>query len=875
METIPDIMYTDLVSEEMWFMLSKPGVKKTIIGLIYRPPSGNCNAFLDRFDQTLTSLSQKFNMTQVEVVIIGDFNIDYAKTQDPIRKRLSIITGDQGLIQVIKKSTRVTNKSKSIIDLLFTNIKPSLVSKSGTVEVSISDHVPVYICKKAVRQRHPKKTILSRNYRYYTRDIFEKVLLDNECWRTFWATKRDPDKLWNIMLRIIKDSINRLCPLRKVVIRDDQHPLIDKDLRQQLKNKDRLYRKAKASCAKDDWDQFLKIRSDTRKLCVKRKREFVVSTLNETRDNPKHFWREIGKNLHFGKPKANSVSCTRIKDSNGCIVTGDEVKSIFNSYYVSIGQDLASKFQSNVKTLISTVDRKRQCSFRFVGMKEVVAVIKNLKNNKSTCIGEVNMRVVKDAMTILILEFTHLINECLDLACMPTEWKVGIVSPIPKGLPSLNPGDYRPVSVLPAPSKVMERIVYNQLIYYLETNCLLDGRQHGFRKGHSTATAVMEVVQFLYRSIDTGQYVHCAFIDYSKAFDTLDHGILCKKLAGLGFDAQIVEWCRNYLTGRNQCVKIANEVSSKLQITCGVPQGSILGPLFFLIYVNDLLDRFVGSEIYITLYADDTVLYTSDKCSSAASRRLENGLEELSSWCNENKLTINVRKTKHMIVLPVNAVNNGNRVLLNGTELDIVHCYNYLGVIIDDTLSFTSFLKEKCNKVNARIYQLGRMRKYISNDIASLIYKQTILPICEYADLMVESSPAGNIARLQTLQDRALRIIDNKKHRALDVDVLANLYRITPLKLRRAEHLGLIMYRLSAEDHYIKRNRPNVNLRSNNRIKFIQHNRQYEKYLKSPLSRGITLWDRIPEAVQKSTTKVKFKVGIKPHLMTLTMPILR
>ena len=105
--------------------------------------------------------------------------------------------------------------------------------------------------------------------------------------------------------------------------------------------------------------------------------------------------------------------------------------------------------------------------------------------------------------------------------------------------------------------------------------------------------------------------------------------------------------------------------------------------------------------------------------------------------------------------------------------------------------------------------------------------------------------------------------------------MLANLYRITPLKLRRAEHLGLIMYRLSAEDHYIKRNRPNVNLRSNNRIKFIQHNRQYEKYLKSPLSRGITLWDRIPEAVQKSTTKVKFKVGIKPHLMTLTMPILR
>ena len=141
---------------------------------------------------------------------------------------------------------------------------------------------------------------------------------------------------------------------------------------------------------------------------------------------------------------------------------------------------------------------------------------------------------------------------------------------------------------------------------------------------------------------------------------------------------------------------------------------------------------------------------------------------------------------------------------------------------------------------------------------------------------MVELGPAGGIARLQKLQDRALRVIDNNKHRALDTDMLANLYRITSLKLRRTEHLGLTMYRLSTDDCYIERSRPTVsNLRSNNKIKFIQHKRQCEKYLKSPLSRGITLWDRIPEAVKKSTTKVKFKAGIKPHLMTLTMPVLR
>ena len=200
-------------------------------------------------------------------------------------------------------------------------------------------------------------------------------------------------------------------------------------------------------------------------------------------------------------------------------------------------------------------------------MREVSSVIKDLQNNKSTCLEGVNMRIIKDALNILQLEFTRLINECLDSSYMPQEWKVGVVTPIQKGTPSLRMGDYRPVSVLPAPSKVMERLVYNQLVYYLETNCLLDGRQHGFRKGHSTASAVMEVTQFLYEKMDRAEYVHCAFIDYSKAFDTLNHDVLCKKLTRLGFDAQIVAWCRNYLSGRSQCVKIANSFSSKLPIT--------------------------------------------------------------------------------------------------------------------------------------------------------------------------------------------------------------------------------------------------------------------------------------------------------------------
>ena len=161
------------------------------------------------------------------------------------------------------------------------------------------------------------------------------------------------------------------------------------------------------------------------------------------------------------------------------------------------------------------VDVKKLCAFRFVGMKEVKSVIQGLKSNKSTCVADINMKTFKDAMLILLVEVTYLINVCLDKSIMPSQWKVGTVTPIPKGSPSLNMGDYRPISVLPAPSKIIERLVYNRLVYYLECNMLLDRRQHGFRKNHSTVTAIIEVIQYFYDRTDVGDTVHCAFIDYS------------------------------------------------------------------------------------------------------------------------------------------------------------------------------------------------------------------------------------------------------------------------------------------------------------------------------------------------------------------------
>ena len=254
---------------------------------------------------------------------------------------------------------------------------------------------------------------------------------------------------------------------------------------------------------------------------------------------------------------------------------------------------------------------------------------------------------------------------------------------------------------------------------------------------------------------------------------------------------------------------------------------------------------------------------------------LEDGLKKLSAWCTVNKPTINVRKTKHMIVSPPKKPVEENTVMLGDEKLDTVNNYNYLGVIIDDRLTFEKFLKAKGNKVNSRIFQLGKLRKFITSNIACTIYKQTILPLIEYADLVIDSGPPDKITRLQNLQDRAIRIIDDGRHGALDIDVVSNLYRITPLKIRRAEHLSLVMFRLKSDPLRIEHDRPNIHLRGRKKIKFKKYKRQNEKYLRSIFNRGVTLWDRIPEQVQRSTTKVKFKREIGPYLTDLLRPVLR
>ena len=313
----------------------------------------------------------------------------------------------------------------------------------------------------------------------------------------------------------------------------------------------------------------------------------------------------------------------------------------------------------------------------------------------------------------------------------------------------MDPGNWRPITILPLPSKLLEKAVHYQIISYLDNSDYLSAYQHGFRKGKSTSTAIMELTRILTENYNRGLHTSCVFVDYKKAFETLDHKILIRKLVNYKFGKSAINWLKSYLGNRRHTVKCSEICSGPVEVKYGVPQGSVLGPLCFIMYVNDLISHIIEhTESRIIMYADDTVLVTEGDDPPNAVLKMQNVLSRTTVWCQKNKLTINAKKTKHMLVLRNQDLADQSNCLevdIAGTTLSNVVSYKYLGVDIDRKLMYSEVVHNTYVKANRKLFTLRRIRPYITQRISALIYKQFVLPILDYADFLVESAPLKEV----------------------------------------------------------------------------------------------------------------------------------
>ena len=354
-----------------------------------------------------------------------------------------------------------------------------------------------------------------------------------------------------------------------------------------------------------------------------------------------------------------------------------------------------------------------------------------------------------------------------------------------------------------------------------------------------------------------------AFIDLSKAFDTVDHSILLKKLKCYGIDNANLAWCNNYLTERSQKTLANGNMSSTHAVSCGVPQGSVLGPLFFILYVNDVQYALRGSQI--RLYADDTVIYSSGENTVELEASLQPALNKFAKWCGCNKLTLNASKTKLMAFGTRQKVKRAKRaqVKINGVPLEIVPSYKYLGVSLDSTLSFNYYVKSVVNMVAYKTSLLSKIRRYLTDTVALKIYKSMILPYFDYGDIIYNNSNQDGLDKLQRLQNRCLKICKKLDRRSNTKELHATA-KCPMLLNRRSAHVNNFMYKRLSKPHLVDDR--DIRTRAHEAPLFRVEVPKIEAFKRSIQYSGATQWNNLPAETRSIGSFTQFKAKQKQLL---------
>ncbi len=510
-----------------------------------------------------------------------------------------------------------------------------------------------------------------------------------------------------------------------------------------------------------DYHLLLKLsaRRECNRLRNQLKRDYIRTTLERHKHNPKKVWQTIKE---FWPSGSKNYSIKKIGQS----CDNYTMSNIMNDHFSTIAAKTldTGNFTEDIGDYLPPLHAP---SFSFIEIttKDVADAINKLSSSKACSHDGITAFMIKCAKTELLPILTYLFNRSLSLKVFPKLWKDAIVTPLFKSGRQDDVGNYRPISVLSTVGKLLERCVHDQCYQYLSTHNLLTTSQSGFRKAHSTTTCLADFLDNIYQEIDEGVACGAIYLDLSKAFDTVDHHILLLKLRYLGFQHGVISWFRSNLSNRMQCTKVNGVLSDKAQMNSGVPQGSILGPLLFICYINDLPCHLTDSATFI--YADDTAILVKGKSVDQIDNMLNSEFKKVTNWFNANRLSVNRKKTNVMLFCGSRSKHRNSKlnIRLNADDdeevLDQVPHAKYLGVELDEHLSFENHVNKLCSKVSARTGILWRMRSFISEGLAKELYNSLIHPHFGYADIIYDACNWTCKNKLQVHQNAALRAIKN------------------------------------------------------------------------------------------------------------------
>lgn len=735
----------------------------TALVCIYRSPSYRTLVSFNSFiNEVLSQLSGFRN-----VLLLGDINIDIREEYLDCGSREYLnICASHGMIPAHHNSTHsrggcldhVIIKSKSLVTTFICN-------------TSITDHSAVLTCVSSnIKRRRVEfcRTIL--NYDQIRKDlevkINPKIIFDNF----------DVNFLTEYLINIIQHSIQRnskvvRLPRRKRPLK----PWITPGIVRCIRNRDRLHKKYR-NAPNDVVTKvsYLRYRNFCNNLLKKLKRQYERNELLKANKNNKKLWHAIKNITNTGKTK--SSSCDLLTDSSDNITTS---LNNFNDYFVNVGKSLAT-------TLINGSYNDSNSSARPHGSvpsfhpntfallpcdeHEVRNIIRNLKNTSAVGWDGIPNEVIKVCLHVLTPVLVHIFNCCFERGVFPDVLKRSRVHPVYKSGDGHLINNYRPISILPAISKILERLIYNRLINFLNKYNLISKSQYGFRSGKSTNDAILEVSEFVVTNLDKGNKVLGIFLDLAKAFDTVSIPLLMSKLERLGIRGVELQLFRDYLSNRTQCVTIGDNVSDYLDIQYGVPQGSILGPVLFLVYINDLLDLHL-TQGKLICYADDTVLLFSGSTWDTTFQLAQSGFNEVSKWLRRNVLTLNAEKTTYITFAMRSTGLPSPAYYIKAHRCD--NCYSqscacptlrsttsvkYLGLLLDSSLSYREHIAALAKRVRKLVYVFKNLRFVADTSLLKQVYLSLCQSIISYAVIAWGGVAKSTILPLEIAQRYILKV---------------------------------------------------------------------------------------------------------------------
>ena len=758
----------DLTQPEMLFLELTIKNVKVVVGVIYKPPKIPYGV-MATIQESLAYITTKFE----HVIITGDFNINFLAPESyPTVFFQMNICEPFGLTQIIKDPTRVTSTTSTLIDLmLVTNLEN--VKKSGVVDIpGISDHCCVYMAYAIKKPIFKPKTITKRDFSKFNQEAFLNDIRSAPFELIYAVSEDNLDDQATIFENVFSDVLNKHAPFKTFTVRHPKSPWLTDNIKKQMNLRDKAKNHFNSIKRKiDKMDKVLEGTPEhdslkTRLLTTDQNFKTLRNQVNRlVRDSKiKTFNSEVNDKLNYAKQYHNALKRHNVVDSKFSGGNCNLDPNLLNEAFTS--NNNAEVNEALLNTEINNIlqnCKNPSFKFRSVTESDVIKIVKSIKSN-ACGVDDISAHYLKLSIDSIAPFVTDIINSSFRHRCFPDRWKHAIIKPIPKNDDPTSPADFRPISLLPAISKIIESIAASQICCFFTGDNQLDELQSAYKKFHSTTTALLNISDDVYKALDKSLVTILILLDYSKAFDCANHRLILAKLKAAGFHDEALSWVLSYLLDRKQKVRTDSGESRWVTMKNGVPQGSILGPLLFLVLVSDLYKSISNGKYH--MYADDTQLYyhcTLDEIEATISR-INLDLEKVQIFSNNNCLRLNTTKSNYIIIGSRQNISKLNQktlspIVLNNKIIERKTHVKNLGVIFDELFTWKNQVNKCISTAYWKLRQAYRHKNFLSEKSKITICESYVLCHFNYCDSVYFNIAEFMKLKIQKVQNSCFRLI--------------------------------------------------------------------------------------------------------------------